>query len=92
MQLRYTRRAVAQIDTALARVAAQSPQGARNIRARLLTLLTILQEHPAAGRPTSNPLVRRVVVTPYPYLLDYRATASEIVVLRFRHAARRPLN
>jgi plasmid stabilization system protein ParE len=51
----------------------------------------MLQEHPAAGRQTSNPLVRRIVVTPYPYLLDYRATDVEIVVMRFRDAGRRPL-
>jgi plasmid stabilization system protein ParE len=90
--LRYTPRAVAQIDKAVAYIAAESPQGASNIRARLLTILTMLRDQPAAGRPTSRPLVRRVVVTPYPYLLDYRVTASEIIVLRFRHAARRPLN
>ncbi|WP_246207140.1 type II toxin-antitoxin system RelE/ParE family toxin [Methylocystis heyeri] len=65
---------------------------ARRIRARLLTILALLQEHPAAGRQTRNPLVRRIILTPYPYLLDYRATANEIVILRFRHGARRPPN
>ncbi|CCJ06377.1 type II toxin-antitoxin system RelE/ParE family toxin [Methylocystis sp. SC2] len=90
--LRYTPRSVAQIDRALAYVAAESPRGASNIRARVLTILTMLRERPAAGRPTSRALVRRVVVTPYPYVLDYRVTATEIVVLRFRPAARRPPN
>jgi toxin ParE1/3/4 len=89
--LRFTRRAAAQIDAALSHVAAHSPQGARNVRARLLAILTLLQEHPFAGRPTSHPRVRRIVVTPYPYLLDYRTAESEIVILRFRHSARRPL-
>ncbi|MDI3564507.1 hypothetical protein OWC48_29335 [Bradyrhizobium sp. Arg816] len=29
-------------------------------------------------------------VNPYPYLIDYRVTETEIVIMRFRHAARRP--
>lgn len=37
------------------------------------------------------PNVRRVSLTPYPYQIDYVAGDDEIVVQRFRHAARRPL-
>ncbi|MBI5013161.1 MAG: type II toxin-antitoxin system RelE/ParE family toxin [Methylocystis sp.] len=92
MRLRYTTRAVAQIDTALGYVAARSPQGARSLRVRIETVTELLQGHPLAGRETSNPLVRRIVVTPYPYLIDYRLTASEVIILRFRHAARAPVN
>jgi toxin ParE1/3/4 len=91
-QLRYTARAAAKIDAALEYVAARSPQGAKNIRARLLTILTLLQQQPLAGRQTSKPPLRRISIAPYPYFLYYYATASEIVILRFRHAARRPLN
>ncbi len=92
MRLRYTTRAAAQIDAALVYVAARSPQGARRLRARVETITELLRRHPLAGRETSNPLVRRIVVTPYPYLIDYHLTASEIIILRFRHAARAPVN
>ncbi|WP_018408843.1 type II toxin-antitoxin system RelE/ParE family toxin [Methylocystis rosea] len=92
MRLRYAKRAAAQIDAALAYVAARSPQGARRLRARIETITELLQGHPLAGRDTSNPLVRRIVVTPYPYLIDYRLTASEVIILRFRHAARAPVS
>lgn len=71
---------------------ARSPQGARRLRARIETITELLQGHPLAGRETSNPLVRRIVVTPYPYLIDYRLTASEVIILRFRHAARAPVS
>ena len=50
-----------------------------------------LQDHPYAGRPTTRPGVRRLVTHPYPYLIDYRVTDTEIIVQRFRHAARRPI-
>jgi toxin ParE1/3/4 len=92
VNVRYTHRALAQIDRALSYVAARSPQGAARIRDRILTLVTMLQEQPLLGRSTSRPGVRRLFVHPYPYLVDYRVIATEIIVMRFRHTARRPLN
>jgi len=49
------------------------------------------RDHPLSGRKTSIPGVRRVFLTPYPYHIDYFADDHEIVVQRFRHAARKPL-
>lgn len=92
VNVRYTRRALAQIGQALTYVEERSPQGAAQIRERLLTLISLLQEHPYAGRTTSRPNVRRLFAQPYPYLIDYRVTSTEIVIMRFRHAARRPLD
>ena len=91
MKVRYTKRAAAQIAAALDYVAAQSPQGADRIRGRLEVMLMNLQDHPYAGRPTTRPGVRRLVTHPYPYLIDYRVTDTEIIVQQFRHAARRPI-
>jgi toxin ParE1/3/4 len=90
MRLRYTARAAAQIDAALAYIASKSPKGARNVGARLSALFALLQERPLAGHRTTNPKVRRIALTPYPYLIDYHTTSTEIIILRFRHAARRP--
>jgi toxin ParE1/3/4 len=90
VKLRYTKRAVAQITAALDYVAEQSPQGAVRIRDRLEALVSLLQEHPYIGHTTSRAGVRRLVTVPYPYLIDYRVTTSEIIVMRFRHTARRP--
>jgi toxin ParE1/3/4 len=61
------------------------------VRDRIVALIALLQDHPDAGRQTSRANVRRLSVNPYPYLIDYRVTATEIVIMRFRHAARRPL-
>ncbi|WP_166141698.1 type II toxin-antitoxin system RelE/ParE family toxin [Methylosinus sp. RM1] len=91
MRLRYTARAAQHIDAVLAFVAERSPRGARNIRIRLQTVLALLQERPLAGRRTSVPPVRRISASPYPYLVDYQANGVEIVILRFRHAARSPI-
>lgn len=92
VNVRYTRRALAQIDRALTYVEERSPQGAARIRDRIMDLVTLLQEHPYAGRTTSRPAVRRLFTQPYPYLIDYRVTSTEIIIMRFRHAARRSVD
>jgi len=33
-----------------------------------------------------------ILTNPYPYLIDYRVTANDIIIMRFRHAARRLLD
>jgi len=91
VNVRYTRRALAQIDRALSYIAERSPQGAVHVRDRVSALVALLQEQPYAGRATSYQGVRRLATTPYPYLIDYRVTPTEIVIMRFRHAARRPI-
>jgi toxin ParE1/3/4 len=89
---RYTRRALAQIDNALTYVESRSPQGAVRLRDRIAALVALLQDQPYAGRATTRPNVRRISANPYPYLIDYRVTAHEIIIMRFRHVARRPLD
>jgi toxin ParE1/3/4 len=91
VNVRYTRRALAQIDEALTYVEARSPQ-AVHLRDRIVALVMLLREQPYAGRMTTRPNVRRIPTNPYPYLIDYRVTANDIIIMRFRHAACRPLD
>ena len=89
MKVRFTRRATTQIATAVDYVAERSPKGAASLRDRLRELIGVLEDYPYAGRRTSRRGVRRLAATPYPYLIDYRIVETEVVVMRFRHAARR---
>lgn len=89
--MRVTRRAVNQIEAALDYVFQNSPRGAAGISARIDAVLDLLAEHPNVGQETSRPGVRRVVLTPYPYAVFYRTMGSEVVILRFRHGARKPI-
>ena len=90
VKLRYTKRAVQKIDKALDYLAERSPQGAARVRERLLAVVQLLLSHPAAGHATSRSGIRRFAATPYPYLIDYRVVGDEVVIMRFRLAARRP--
>lgn len=91
MNIRYTRRALADLDAILSHIEDRSPTGAINVKARLKALVELLSEHPRIGRSTGKADVRRVVATPHPYLIFYRATEGEVVVLGIRHAARGPV-
>ena len=90
MKLRYPKRALEQIDKALGYVAERSPSGAAKIEARISAMLALAQIQPHAGVRTRLSGVRRIFLTPYPYLIEYHAGEDEIVVLRFRHTSRNP--
>jgi toxin ParE1/3/4 len=94
VKLRVTKRAATQIEKALDYIEAESPQGANRMRERIqtlfLSLFRLLAHHPYAGQLTDLPGVRRLVVSPYPYLIFYRVTDDEVIVQRMRHTSRRP--
>jgi toxin ParE1/3/4 len=71
-------------------VAERSPSGAAKIEARMSALFTLLRLQPYAGIKTLVPGIRRIFLTPYPYLLGYDVGEDEIVVLRFQHASLNP--
>jgi plasmid stabilization system protein ParE len=90
VKLRYTRRAAAELEEVLAYIEERSPRGARRVQARVQAITNLLLEHPKAGQVTSNSRLRRMVASPYPYLIFYEVTEDHIVVHGVRHAARRP--
>ena len=91
MKVRYTPRAAAELDTALEYIQTRSPQGAHHVQARIKAIIDLLLQHPHAGQLTSNGRLRRMVTSPYPYLIFYEVTEDHVVIHGLRHAARRPL-
>ena len=89
MKLRYTLRAAAELAEVLAYIEDRSPVGARHVQTRIHAIVDLLLLHPYAGRLSSNGRLRRMVVSPYPYLIFYEVTQDHIVIHGVRHAARR---
>ncbi len=56
-------------------IEAQSPQGAETVKRRLQAVIGLLADHPDAGRVTNRGNLRRVVASPYPYVIFYRSDA-----------------
>jgi toxin ParE1/3/4 len=90
VKLRYTLPALADLGAILDYIDAHSPQGARRVQARIQALTDLLLQYPHIGRRTNDPAIRRMTTTPYPYLVFYEATESEIIIHAVRHAARNP--
>jgi toxin ParE1/3/4 len=70
VKLRYTLPALADLSAILDYIAVHSPQGARRVQARIQALTDLLLLHPHIGRRTTDPAIRRMTTTPYPYLVS----------------------
>ena len=90
MRLRYTLPALADLSAILDYIAAHSPQGARRVQAGIQALTDLLLQHSHIGRRTADPAIRRMTTHPYPYLVFYEVTETEIIIHAVRHAARDP--
>lgn len=90
MKVRYTLPALADLNSILDHIAAQSPTGAKRVQARIRALIDFLLLYPHVGVRTDDPAIRRLVTTPYPYLIFYEPTETEIIIHAIRHAARDP--
>ena len=90
MRIRYTTSAADELREALDYLAERSPQGARNVAVSIQRALERVLIWPAAGQATSDPNLRRMLATPYPYFVLYEPTETEIIVHRVRHTSRSP--
>lgn len=88
MRVRYTSHGARTLERVLADIAIASPQGARLVQSRIQEVIGVLTDFPRAGRTTSRQDVRRIVASPYPYLIFYRVLGGDVVIDAVRHAAR----
>jgi plasmid stabilization system protein ParE len=91
MNLRFTVRSSQQINKALSYVRERSPSGAENISRRISDAIDLLHHQPRYGRVTDRRSVRRINLSPYPYVMFYRLIGNDVVVTRFVHAARKDI-
>lgn len=90
MKLRYTLPALADLDNLLGYIDGKSPQGAVRVKERIRLIIDLLLQHPLIGTPTDDPTIRRMTVSPYPYVVFYEATDNELIIHAVRHTSRNP--
>jgi plasmid stabilization system protein ParE len=90
VRVRYSLPALADLNSVLDSIAANSPQGARRVQRRIQAIVGQLPHYPRMGIRTDDPTIRRLTATPYPYLVFYEIVGEEIVIHAVRHAARNP--
>ncbi len=88
MKVRYTKSALNQLEAILTYIQMHSPQGSKKVQGRICELINVLETHPFIGVTTSDRRIRRVVATPYPYVILYQVRNGEVIVRSIRHGAR----
>lgn len=89
MKLRFAPRAVRDLTSIADHLTAESPAGAKNVRAAILESLRLLTDAPRLGRTQSVDGVRKLVTRRYGYLVYYAIdeATDELVVLTIQHPA-----
>ena len=92
MKIRYTRKALAQLDQIYLYIEARNPSAAKRVKARIKQAIQRLARHPYSCRATQHRGIRVLSVVRFPYLVFYSVddVAREVHVLRIRHGAQDP--
>jgi len=88
LTLRYTPSARSDVAEILDYLGNQSSQARRIIEAEFQNVFDLLSNYPIAGTATTQPRLRRRVVTGYPYVIFYRVQSSILVIVAVRHTSR----
>ncbi len=89
-KVRYTPRALGDLDAIYKYIAEQNPRAARAVKARIKERIQSLANFPASGPETETPRLRMLAIGRYPYLVFYEIddTAKFVAILHIRHASR----
>lgn len=87
LTVRWTQRALRRLDQIGAHIAADSPDAAARVVARLVSSVDALAHHPGMGRTGRIKGTRELVLADIPYLVPYRVRGSDLEVLSVLHAA-----
>ena len=89
MKLRFTRRAVDDLNKIAAYLTVRSPSASRRVRATILELIRLLASYPRAGTATTTEGVRKLVTRKYAYLVYYAIDEreNEVAILGLKHLA-----
>ena len=92
MRIRYTRKALVQLDAILQFVHEQSPRGAMKIKRSIVSSISRLTRFPYSCRETEYPGIRLLSITKYRYLVFYAVddAKQEVQILRIRHSSQDP--
>lgn len=94
MKVRYSQRALAQIEEIHRYIARHNPRAATQVIARIEELCEKLGDFPGMGHRADEGDVRVLPVVRYPYLIFYTIIAADdaVRILRVRHGRRRSLS
>lgn len=92
MKVRYTPKALAQLEQIYSYIEAHNATAANRIKTRPRQAIERLGRHPYSCRASEHPGIRVLSIVRYPYLVfcSVDEGAQEVHVLRVRHSAQDP--
>jgi plasmid stabilization system protein ParE len=91
MKLRYTERAIEDLEIIQSYIAEHNPSAAVRVGSRIKNAIELLVDFPGLGRPSRFHRIRVLLVAATPYAVYYsvRPRAREVVILHIGHGRRR---
>jgi addiction module RelE/StbE family toxin len=90
MRVRWLKKAKKNLDMAMEYITQDNPTAAEEMYVQIRSRVDNLAKQPGQGRPGSVFGTRELVIEKYPYLVPYRVTGNDIVILRVFHTSQRP--
>jgi addiction module RelE/StbE family toxin len=87
--IRWSKRALRRLEQIGTVIANDNPLAAARVVARLSLAVAALSEHPAIGRVGRIAGTRELVFADIPYLIPYRVSANDILILTILHGAQK---
>ena len=89
MRVKWTRKALVNLDNAVAFIAADKLAAATNVALKILNAAKMLAAQPGIGRPGRVSGTRELIIPGLPYVLPYAEKDGVIFILRVLHTSRK---
>ena len=87
MRVRWTRKAIVNLDNAVEFIAADKPTAAVDVALKIWNAAQMLAKQPGMGRPGRVPGTRELVLPALPYILPYVEKEGTVFILRVMHTS-----
>ncbi len=87
MRVKWTRKALANLDSAVEYIAADKPVAAAGVARKIVNAAENLADQPRMGRPGRVAGTRELVVLGLPYILPYVEKNGTVFILRVLHTS-----
>lgn len=87
MLVRWTQKALDNLEDAVAYIAADNPTAASGVAQKIWDTAQLLVDQPGMGRPGRVSGTRKLIITGLPYILPYIEKEGVIFILRVMHTS-----
>jgi toxin ParE1/3/4 len=90
MRVRYTLRALGDLDAIYIYLEQRTPAAAQSVKHLIERRIAMLADFPFMAPETVEPGIRELTIVRYPYKVYYEVVGDEVWIVHIRDARRRP--